>query len=55
GEIAIELGFINEDGVDALLKMQGEKHIRIGEVLVLFGAISRDDMESRLNDFHASV
>ncbi|MBC8554962.1 MAG: hypothetical protein H8D23_35565, partial [Candidatus Brocadiales bacterium] len=33
GEIAIELGFINEDGVDALLKKQGEKHIRIGEVL----------------------
>ena len=53
GEIAIELGYLNEDDVDALLDMQGEKHIKIGEVLVLFGAISREDMESRLQTFHA--
>ncbi len=34
GEVAIELSFIKRDDVGALLKMQGEKHIRIGEVLV---------------------
>ena len=55
GEIAIELDFIKMDDVGALLKMQGEKHIRIGEVLVLFGAIIRDDMESCLQRFHAPV
>ncbi len=49
------MGFINEEDVDAFLKMQGEKHIKVGEVLVLFGAISRADMESCLQRFHVSV
>jgi hypothetical protein len=53
GEIAAELGFMNKDDVSSLLKKQSEKHIKIGEVLVLFGAISRDDMESHLQEFHA--
>ncbi len=55
GEIAVELGLINEDGVNELLEMQEKKHTRIGEVLVMFGAIRRKDMESRLQDFHASA
>ena len=55
GEIAIELGFLNKDDVNVLLKMQNEKHIRIGEVLVLFGAISRENMESELKCFHELV
>ncbi len=55
GEIAIKMGFINEEDVDALLKMQGEKHIKIGKILVLSGAISRADMESSLQHFYVSV
>ncbi len=52
GDIAIELGFLNEVEVDALLKIQDEKHIKIGEILVLFGVINRENMELRLQDFH---
>ncbi len=55
GEIAIELMLLNEDGVKELLTMQKKKHIRIGEVLVMFGAISRKEMESHLQFFHASL
>lgn len=52
GEIAIELGFLSKDDVDVLLDMQERKHIRIGEVLVLFGAVTREDMEEALKEFH---
>ncbi len=52
GEIAIELGFLSKDDVDTLLDMQKGKHIRIGEVLVLFGAVTRKDMEEALKEFH---
>ena len=55
GEIAIELGFLNKVDVDALLKMQNGSHVRIGEVLVLFGAIRREDMESELKRFYELV
>lgn len=51
GEIAIELGFLSKDDVDTLLDMQEVKHIRIGEVLVLFGAVTRKDMEEALKEF----
>ena len=51
GEIAIELGFLSKDDVDTLLDMQEGKHIRIGEVLVLFGAVTREDMEEALKEF----
>jgi hypothetical protein len=52
GEIAIELGFLSKDDVGTLLDVQKEKHVRIGEVLVLFGAVSREDMEETLKEFH---
>ncbi|MFQ5788238.1 MAG: hypothetical protein ACE5H1_09690 [Thermodesulfobacteriota bacterium] len=52
GEIAIELGFLSKDEVDTLLGMQKEKHIRIGDVLVLFGSVTREDMEEALKGFH---
>jgi hypothetical protein len=55
GEIAIELGFLSKDDVGTLLDMQKEKHIQIGEVLVLFGAVSREDMEEALKEFHGSM
>ncbi len=53
GEMAIELGFLSKDEVDTLLDMQERKHIRIGEVLVLFGAVTREDMEEALKEFHS--
>ena len=53
GEIAIELGLLCEGGVNALLMMQQENNRRIGEILVMFGAVSRDDMEYHLQTFHA--
>ena len=52
GEIAIALGFMTSECVDDLLNKQSENHIRIGEVLTLFGAISREDMEYELKCFH---
>ena len=51
GEIAMELGFLGKDDVDTLLEMQDESHIRIGEILILLGAITREDMEEVLNEF----
>ncbi|MFQ5687341.1 MAG: hypothetical protein ACE5GV_11860 [Candidatus Scalindua sp.] len=51
GEIAIELGYLSKDDVDTLLEMQEESHIRIGEILVLLGAVTRKDMEEALNEF----
>ena len=45
----------NEEGLLLeLLKAhnQKEENIRIGEVLVSFGAINREDMESELKQFH---
>lgn len=52
GEIAIELGFLNNETVDKLLAMQKEKHILIGDILVLFGAISKEEMKRELKQFH---
>ncbi len=51
GELAVELGFLSQDDVDTLLEMQEESHIRIGEVLILLGAITREEMELALNEF----
>jgi hypothetical protein len=47
----MELGFLGKDDVDTLLEMQDESHIRIGEILILLGAITREDMEEVLNEF----
>ena len=51
GEIAVELGFLSKDEIDTLLEMQKESHIRIGEVLILLGAVTREDMEEALEEF----
>ncbi|MGR3175301.1 MAG: hypothetical protein ACUZ8N_11985 [Candidatus Scalindua sp.] len=51
GEIAVELEFLSKDDVDTLLEMQEESHIRIGEVLILLGAVTREDMEEALEEF----
>ena len=51
GEIAMELGFLSKDDVDTLLEMQDESHIRISEVLILLGAVTREDMEKALKEF----
>ena len=53
GEIAIELGLLSEGCVNVLLMMQKGNNRRIGEILVMFGAVSRDDMEYHLQTFHA--
>ncbi len=55
GELAVELGFLSQDDVDTLLEMQDESHIKIGEVLILLGAITREDMEKELKEFHSVV
>jgi hypothetical protein len=51
GELAVELEFLSQDDVDTILEMQDESHIRIGEVLILLGAITREEMEVALNEF----
>ena len=51
GEIAVELGFINEESIEKLLVLQKEKRNLLGEILVLYGAISKADMEEELKQF----
>jgi hypothetical protein len=51
GELAMELGFLSQVDVDTLLEMQDESHIRISEVLILLGAVTREDMEKALKEF----
>ena len=51
GEMAVELGFLSKGDVDTLLEMQKKSHIRIGEVLILLGAVTREEMEEALNEF----
>ncbi len=65
GKIAIKLGFLNNEDVNKLLEKQEdaykllEKHkgkkMRIGDILVLIGAINRKDMEGELKQFHKIV
>ena len=56
GEFLLYEGNIDvHDLESALYYQKKEKHIRIGEVLVLSGAISRKDMESELKCFHELV
>ena len=65
GEIAIKLLFLNNKDVKNLLEKQEEayklleehkgKNIRIGDILVLIGAINRKDMEEKLKQFHKLV
>ena len=56
GEFLLYEGKIDvRDLESALYYQKKEKHIRIGEVLVLSGAISRKDMETELKGFHELV
>lgn len=55
GEIAVEMGFLGQDEVDAILELQEKSHIRIGEILIMLGAITRKDMEETLKEFHGAV
>ena len=52
GEIAIELGFINKIDIDRLLILQNENRDLLGEILVLYGTISKMDIEEELRQFH---
>ena len=65
GKIAIKLGFLNNEDVDKLLEKQEDaykllekhkgKNMRIGNILVLIGAINRKNMEEELKQFHKMV
>ncbi|MFV1976240.1 MAG: hypothetical protein ACC651_10870 [Candidatus Scalindua sp.] len=56
GEFLLYEGRIDVHDLESALHYQKkEKYIRIGEVLVLSGAISRKDMESELKCFHELV
>ena len=56
GEFLLYEGKIDVLDLESALRYQKkEKHNRIGEVLVLSGAISRNDMESELKCFHELV
>jgi len=52
GDTAVELKFINENDINRLLLLQNEKHNLLGEILVLYGVISKNDMEEELKRFH---
>jgi len=45
GEIVVELKLINKNDVNKLFILQNKKRNLLGDILVLCGAISRDDME----------
>ena len=56
GEFLLYEGKIDVHGLEcALYYQKKEKHIRIGDVLVLSGALSRKDMESELKCFRELV
>ncbi len=56
GEFLLYEGRIDVHDLESALHYQKkEKYIRIGEVLVLSGAISRKDMELELKCFHELV
>ncbi len=52
GELAIELKLLNKHDVTILLDLQEKERDLLGDILVLYGAISRDDMENELKRFH---
>ncbi len=52
GEIAIELGFLTRDDIDKLLILQKKARNLLGEILILYGAISKNDLEDELRQFY---
>ncbi len=51
GDIAVKLGFLKEGEVENRLGIHDRKRYLIGEKLVHFGAISKEDMEAELKQF----
>ena len=54
-DIAVKLGFLNKDEFEIRLEVHNRERFLIGEKLVLFGAISKADMEEELKQFHDRV
>ncbi len=52
GDIAVKLEFLIEGEVEKCLGIHDRKRYLIGEKLVSFGAISKEDMEGELKQFH---
>ncbi len=52
GEIAVALEYIRQNDIKKLLILQKKKRSLSRDILVLNGAISRDDMEEELKIFH---
>lgn len=47
-----ELGLLDEDGLKAVREACAGEHVRLGELLVLRGLISTDDLERELTVFN---
>ena len=52
GEYLIKKGRIEESELENALKLQKENRDLLGEKLVLYGAISKMDIEEELRQFH---
>jgi hypothetical protein len=52
GNIAVKLGFLNKDEVRNRLEIHHKESFLIGQKLVSYGAISKEDMEEELKQFH---
>ena len=51
GDIAVKLGFLNKGEIENRLGIHDRKRYLIGEKLVYYGAISKEDMEVELKLF----
>jgi hypothetical protein len=49
GEIAVELGLINQEELDRILQLQKEKNPHVGEVLVEQGVLDKERLHEELN------
>ncbi len=52
GQVALEFGFLEEDELNALLILQRQQVTPIGELLVESGALTREQFETELAEFH---
>jgi len=55
GIIAIDLGYLNEKGLNKLLAIQRESLPRIGEILVKINKIDKETCSSMLEKFHKII
>ncbi len=51
GEVAVECGYLTRGQVAALLEIQQENRLRLGEILVLQSRISEKDLLQSLDEF----